>query len=349
MVVALLLALSAARAASSIHVRAARGGPADPRGALLEPALGRRQGRALPPARRGPQARDRADRAEAGRRPQRARAAPRSPRRRRPGDGRRRRVAGDRRHARRTRGPAVRVHPGGHAQPLRARPRRRPRRRRRRARRVRRRRGAPRRPRRGQRPGVRQQRLARALRRGGAGGGLPRREAAHDLRLDPRRRSGPAATSRRCASTAPDGTEQASGAAILVSNNAYRLRLVSSAPGPASTRALLGVTVFGVGQRRRARDRVDRTPSSRCAPIARIPAGIDGEAVVLDAPLRFVSRPARAARARIAPQHPGASPSAALPDSPWKALRALARIGFGSITRFGGPAGVRTARVDSPR
>ena len=40
-------------------------------------------------------------------------------------------------------------------------------------------------------------------------------------------------------------------------------------------------------------------------------AGIDGEAVDLDPPLRFASRPA-SLRVRISPLHPGASPSARL-------------------------------------
>ena len=40
-----------------------------------------------------------------------------------------------------------------------------------------------------------------------------------------------------------------------------------------------------------------------------VEAGIDGEAVVLDAPVRFESRPA-ALRVRVAPHHPGVSPAA---------------------------------------
>ena len=44
-----------------------------------------------------------------------------------------------------------------------------------------------------------------------------------------------------------------------------------------------------------------------------VPVGVDGEALVLDPPLRFASRPG-ALRVRIAPQHPAASPSAGLPE-----------------------------------
>ena len=56
-----------------------------------------------------------------------------------------------------------------------------------------------------------------------------------------------------------------------------------------------------------------------------VAAGIDGEAVKLEPPVRFRSRP-RALRVRIAPQHPGASPSAAIPPHPQGAIRALFHI-----------------------
>jgi hypothetical protein len=60
---------------------------------------------------------------------------------------------------------------------------------------------------------------------------------------------------------------------------------------------------------------------------APVPAGIDGEAVELEPPLRFTIRPG-VLRVRIAPQHPGASPSAYLPEGFGDGLRALARIAF---------------------
>jgi hypothetical protein len=59
-----------------------------------------------------------------------------------------------------------------------------------------------------------------------------------------------------------------------------------------------------------------------------VPAGIDGEAVVLDPPLRFRVL-AGVLRVRIAAAHPGASPSAAIPDWPWQALVELTRIALG--------------------
>ena len=65
-----------------------------------------------------------------------------------------------------------------------------------------------------------------------------------------------------------------------------------------------------------------------------VPAGIDGEALVLDPPLRFRIRPG-VLRVRIARQHPGASPSAMAPEGAWAGVLELARIaaGRGRATR----------------
>jgi hypothetical protein len=63
-----------------------------------------------------------------------------------------------------------------------------------------------------------------------------------------------------------------------------------------------------------------------------VPAGIDGEAAVLDPPVLFRSRPA-ALHVRIAAAHPGASPSAIEPVGALAALRALARIAAGRDPR----------------
>ena len=59
-----------------------------------------------------------------------------------------------------------------------------------------------------------------------------------------------------------------------------------------------------------------------------VPLGIDGEAVVLEPPIRFRIRPG-VLRVRIAPQHPGASPSAMQPDHAGDGLRVLAAIAAG--------------------
>ena len=65
-----------------------------------------------------------------------------------------------------------------------------------------------------------------------------------------------------------------------------------------------------------------------------VSAGIDGEAVALDAPLRFRILPA-ALRVRIAAAHPGASPSAAMPEGAWETVRALARMAAGDAETHG--------------
>ncbi|HYZ29418.1 MAG TPA: hypothetical protein VE570_10210, partial [Thermoleophilaceae bacterium] len=56
--------------------------------------------------------------------------------------------------------------------------------------------------------------------------------------------------------------------------------------------------------------------------------GVDGEAIRLEPPLEFRSRP-RALRVRIAPRHPGASPSAMIPEKPWGVVRELVAMALG--------------------
>jgi hypothetical protein len=72
-------------------------------------------------------------------------------------------------------------------------------------------------------------------------------------------------------------------------------------------------------------------PTFEIASESSVAAGIDGEAIRLDPPLRFRIRPG-ALRVRIAPQHPGASPSALEPDKPWGAFGALV-----GLLMHGGP------------
>jgi diacylglycerol kinase family enzyme len=126
----------------------------------------------------------------------------------------------------------------------------------------------------------------------------------------------------------PDGREHVSGAVILVSNNHYRMRLGSAGTRPRLDDGVLEVSVLGAGAARSG-ERLSRlthwvTERFEVGSHRAIPAGIDGEAAVLDAPVRFATRPG-ALRVRIAPQHPGASPSAGLPESPSSAVRGLAR------------------------
>jgi diacylglycerol kinase family enzyme len=130
--------------------------------------------------------------------------------------------------------------------------------------------------------------------------------------------------------TGPGGPEHSSGAAILVSNNRYRLgRAVGSGTRPRLDDRLLGIAVASApGGGRRLIERPWQEWSSPAFEVdadGPIAAGIDGEAVTLDAPLRFRILPA-ALRVRIAAAHPGASPSAAMPEGAWDTARALARI-----------------------
>ena len=126
----------------------------------------------------------------------------------------------------------------------------------------------------------------------------------------------------------PQGEQSA--VAILISNNAYRLgRMLGSGTRPRLDQAVLGVTVLaptksgadGTVQRRLGKEQWI-TPVFEIASGSAVAAGIDGEALHLDPPLRFTTRPG-ALRVRIAPHHPGASPSALEPDQPWQGVRAL--------------------------
>jgi diacylglycerol kinase family enzyme len=129
--------------------------------------------------------------------------------------------------------------------------------------------------------------------------------------------------------TGPDGGRYQTSAVVLVSNDPYRLgRAIGSGTRPRMDAGQLGITV--IGSRRDGQNAAKRieewtaetfeVESGR--PVA---AGIDGESVQLDPPLRFRTQPA-ALRVRIAPQHPGASPSANMPDGAWNAIREIARV-----------------------
>ncbi len=134
----------------------------------------------------------------------------------------------------------------------------------------------------------------------------------------------------------PGGHAHAGGAAVLVSNNRYRLgRAVGNATRPRIDDGLLGITVLsaprGRGERRRRLQRPWREWSARSFEVessAPVPSGIDGEAVVLAPPLRFRILPG-VLRARISASHPGASPSARIPDGGPASLRELGAIAAG--------------------
>jgi diacylglycerol kinase family enzyme len=130
----------------------------------------------------------------------------------------------------------------------------------------------------------------------------------------------------------PDRREHTSGAVILVSNNPYRMRAVGAGTRPRMDTGELGIAVFEPGQGNgRAPWLQWAVPEFEVRSDTSVPAGLDGEAVVLEAPVRFMIRPG-VLTVRIAPHHPGASPSANLPDSPADAVRRLAALAAGRET-----------------
>jgi diacylglycerol kinase family enzyme len=136
--------------------------------------------------------------------------------------------------------------------------------------------------------------------------------------------------------TGPSGREHSAGAAILVSNNRYRLgRAVGSGTRPRIDDGLLGITVAGAARGRgEGRRRLQRpwrewtAPEFEVRSDGPIAAGIDGEALMLHAPLRFSIRPG-VLRVRVARAHPGASPSARIPDSMLGTAREVLAIAAG--------------------
>jgi diacylglycerol kinase family enzyme len=134
--------------------------------------------------------------------------------------------------------------------------------------------------------------------------------------------------------TGPGGHAHRGGAAVLVSNNRYRLgRAVGSGTRPRIDDGLLGITVVGTSSGRGGLlQRPWREWSAESFEVDAerpLPAGIDGEALVLDSPLLFRIRPG-VLRVRIARQHPGSSPSAVAPEGIRDGLAQLARIALGT-------------------
>jgi diacylglycerol kinase family enzyme len=158
---------------------------------------------------------------------------------------------------------------------------------------------------------------------------------------------GPDAKPPDLAWDSPEGEQSA--VAILVSNNAYRLgRVLGSGTRPRLDNAVLGVTVLaptapaaGGTVRRRLAMEQWTTPMFEIASGSKVAAGIDGESTFLEPPLRFRTHPG-ALRVRIAPHHPGASPSALEPDQPWRGFRALISL----LIRGAPPDGPDAREVD---
>jgi len=127
----------------------------------------------------------------------------------------------------------------------------------------------------------------------------------------------------------PDDRHYRTSAVLLVSNDRYRLkRALGSGTRPRLDEGQLGIVVIGshdAGENGSQHVEEWTAPSFEVQSDQIVAAGIDGEAVQLEPPLRFRARPA-ALRVRIAPQHPGASPSANVPAGALDAIRQLMRV-----------------------
>ncbi len=128
----------------------------------------------------------------------------------------------------------------------------------------------------------------------------------------------------------PGGRQSA--VAILISNNQYRLgRALGSGTRPRLDRGRLGITVLAPvsaergSTARRLTMQQWSTPEFTIDSDDAVAAGIDGEATTLAPPLQFRIRPG-ALRVRIAPQHPGVSPSMLEPEKPPQLIGALIRL-----------------------
>ncbi len=134
----------------------------------------------------------------------------------------------------------------------------------------------------------------------------------------------------------PGGHDHRGGAAVLVSNNAYRFgHAIGSGTRPRIDDGLLGITVVGAvswqdedGRTMQRPWRSWSVPTFDVDSEKPIAAGIDGEALVLDAPLKFRIRH-KVLQVRVARRHPGASPSARTPEGVVESLVELARMAVG--------------------
>ena len=137
---------------------------------------------------------------------------------------------------------------------------------------------------------------------------------------------GPEATPLDLRFTLPSGQEASSAQLLLVSNNPYALaRLRGGGTRERLDRGVLGIAFLRVDSAGRQRSSPPWTPraassasppgasgprpSSRCAPRDPVEVGVDGEALTLQPPLRFVTRPG-ALTIRLPRSAPGRSPAA---------------------------------------
>ena len=131
-----------------------------------------------------------------------------------------------------------------------------------------------------------------------------------------------------------DGEEGEGAVALLVSNDVYRLgTVIGSGTRPRLDEGVLGIAALTAERRRGAAPTglglaQWSTPAFSVEADGPVAAGIDGEAVTLQPPVRFESRPG-ALRVRISQAHPGASPSTEVPRGLGATIAALTRIALG--------------------
>jgi diacylglycerol kinase family enzyme len=151
---------------------------------------------------------------------------------------------------------------------------------------------------------------------------------------------------------APDGTTDGRADLMLVSNNRYRLQRIGGfGSRPRLDGGRLSVVVVTVRSGAELAELLACQSAGRLssyrgyhewdAPAVEvrsgspIEAGVDGEALQFDSPLRFEIQPA-ALRVRVAPHHPGYSPAAIAETVEGRGIRRLLAVAAGRDT--GGPA-----------
>lgn len=145
--------------------------------------------------------------------------------------------------------------------------------------------------------------------------------------------------------TGPDGTEYPSAHLIVVSNTRYELgraegfgsrrRIDSGVLGIVAARfqsshdAARSAQLQASGPTRRPEGWLEWTDTSFEVRSGQpVEVGVDGEALLLDPPIRFRIVPG-ALRVRIPPQAPGYSPAAAVPTKGWATITALLQTAAG--------------------
>ena len=155
---------------------------------------------------------------------------------------------------------------------------------------------------------------------------------------------GPQATPFDLRFTGPDGTEYQAAHLVMVSNDRYEL---SGGEGFGSRRSMDAGNLGIVAARFRTGDDVaawmERKPSGRTRPRGwvewsdttfelrsdhPVELGVDGEAMLVDPPIRFRTAPA-ALRVRLPRHAPGYSPAAAAPTPGWSTITALLQTAAG--------------------